>query len=46
MAVILYVVVDAPPGGERDRRAADALCDSVGFIEVDGLNSCVSSRTE
>ncbi|MBT2418004.1 GNAT family N-acetyltransferase [Streptomyces sp. ISL-22] len=36
---ILYVDDDAPPGDERDRTAAGALYDSVGFVEVDRLHS-------
>ncbi|MCZ7458231.1 GNAT family N-acetyltransferase [Streptomyces sp. WMMC940] len=36
---ILYVDDDAPPGDERDRTAANALYDSVGFVEVDRLHS-------
>ncbi|WP_351234767.1 GNAT family N-acetyltransferase [Streptomyces sp. NPDC002133] len=43
-AAILYVDDDAPPGDERDRRAANALYDSAGFIEVDRLNSYTLSR--
>ncbi|MFI2373155.1 GNAT family N-acetyltransferase [Streptomyces sp. NPDC018833] len=36
---ILYVDDDAPPGDGRDRTAAKALYDSVGFTEVDRLYS-------
>ncbi|MGX8904604.1 GNAT family N-acetyltransferase [Streptomyces netropsis] len=35
--VVLYVDDDEPPGGERDRTAANALYDSAGFTEVDQL---------
>ncbi|MFI9724672.1 GNAT family N-acetyltransferase [Streptomyces sp. NPDC052396] len=34
---ILYVDDDEPPGGERDRTAANRLYDSAGFHEVDRL---------
>lgn len=34
---ILYVDDDEPPGGERDRTAANALYESAGFREVDQL---------
>ncbi|MFJ3826017.1 GNAT family N-acetyltransferase [Streptomyces nodosus] len=37
--VILYVDDDAPPGDGRDRTAANALYDSLGFVEVDRLHS-------
>ncbi|MHC5906627.1 GNAT family N-acetyltransferase [Streptomyces sp. S6] len=35
--VVLYVDDDEPPGGERDRTAANALYESAGFVEVDDL---------
>ncbi|GAA0490836.1 GNAT family N-acetyltransferase [Streptomyces sp. NPDC046215] len=35
--VVLYVDDDEPPGGDRDRTAANALYDSAGFTEVDDL---------
>ncbi|WP_212763985.1 GNAT family N-acetyltransferase [Streptomyces sp. I05A-00742] len=35
--VVLYVDDDEPPGGERDRTAANALYQSAGFTEVDHL---------
>jgi ribosomal protein S18 acetylase RimI-like enzyme len=35
--VILYVDDDDPPGGERDRTAANHLYDRMGFVEVDRL---------
>ncbi|MER7998189.1 GNAT family N-acetyltransferase [Streptomyces sp. NPDC095613] len=34
---VLYVDDDEPPGGERDRTAANALYESAGFVEVDRL---------
>lgn len=37
--VILFVDDDEPPGGERDRSAANHLYDSAGFVEVDRLYS-------
>jgi hypothetical protein len=36
--VILYVD-DDEPGGSRDRRAANRLYDSAGFVEIDRLHS-------
>ncbi|WP_433401882.1 GNAT family N-acetyltransferase [Streptomyces sp. CA-146814] len=35
--VVLYVDDDEPPGGERDRTAANRLYESAGFVEVDHL---------
>ncbi|MFJ6610469.1 GNAT family N-acetyltransferase [Streptomyces sp. NPDC091289] len=35
--VVLYVDDDEPPGGERDRTAANRLYESAGFVEVDQL---------
>ena len=37
--VILFVDDDEPPGGERDRAAANRLYDAVGFVEIDRLYS-------
>ncbi|WP_229699073.1 GNAT family N-acetyltransferase [Wenjunlia tyrosinilytica] len=37
--VILYVDDDAPPGDDRDRRAANALYEAAGFEEIDRLHS-------
>ncbi|KWX05866.1 hypothetical protein TH66_00585 [Carbonactinospora thermoautotrophica] len=42
--VILYVDDDEPPGGERDRTAANALYDAMGFTEVDRLHSYTRRR--
>lgn len=44
--VVLYVDDDEPPGGERDRTAANALYESAGFIEVDHLWSHALQRGE
>ncbi|MGW6569816.1 GNAT family N-acetyltransferase [Streptomyces sp. NPDC054975] len=41
--VILYVDDDAPPGDARDRAAANALYDNLGFTEVDRLYSYARS---
>ncbi|MFD3948283.1 hypothetical protein [Streptomyces sp. NPDC058579] len=35
----LYVDDDAPPGDDRDRTTANALCDKSGFTQIDRLHS-------
>ncbi|MEW1640409.1 GNAT family N-acetyltransferase [Streptomyces sp. NPDC093801] len=44
--VILYVDDDAPPGGPRDRTAANSLYESAGFTEVDRLYSYKLEATQ
>ncbi|MFI1282010.1 GNAT family N-acetyltransferase [Streptomyces sp. NPDC020858] len=44
--VVLYVDDDEPPGGERDRAAANALYESAGFTEVDELWSYTLPRAD
>lgn len=42
--IILFVDDDEPPGGDRDRTAANHLYDSAGFVEVDRLYSYQCQR--